>query len=427
MSFFSRPPPATEVRTEEEVVQAVRLAREEDGWVRVRGSGGSKSEVTSAPGTLLELDQADRLLEVDGSVVTVPAGMTSGRLQELLQPEGLTLPTVGEWKNATVAGALATGTHGGSLHHGIMPTSVRRVRMVTGTGDVTEIARGEPDFDEVAVSLGALGIVTEVTLECVPRFALEMASDVIPFDDYLRDPVAQEGRTEFHASVWLPDARRVIRFGADRVSAPSPTARRRERFGKWTALASFLARRLGFHRAVSSRFFRWKAVGDGADILSPLDVPPRVARFRNVANGIRGRKAAELAVPAARAGEVLSRLEAFFRQRSAPLNNPIGLRMSAADDLTLSPCQGRDTLWLDIFFDEDEAFEAGLASIGGEVEARCHWGKTLLLSPEALRARYPGWETFRETRDRLDPDEVFANALTDALGLTASGVGVDGT
>lgn len=415
-------PPPVEVADEEAVSRAVKRVREEGGRLRATGSGGSKSEVTSTPGLALDLRQPDRLLGVDGDAVTVPAGMTSGRLQELLGAEGLTLPTVGEWRNATVAGALATGTHGGSARWGIMATSLRSVRLVTGTGEIREVTRGDADFAHVAVSLGALGVVTSVTLECVPRFSLRMGTDVVSFDEYLGDPVAQESRNEFHASVWVPSARRVIRFGADRAPRPDRPSSRKERFGRWTAFATFLARRLGFHRAVSSKLLGWTAVADGADILSPLDVPPRVARFRNVANAVRRRRAAELAVPAARAGEALDRFDAFFRDHSRPLNNPVGLRLSPADDFTVSPCQGRDTLWLDIFYDEDEAFQAGLAALGDEFDARCHWGKTLALPPEELVARYSGWDDFRAARDRLDPDQLFANDFTDALGLT-DGVG----
>jgi len=407
-----------ELRSEEEVLDAVRRARARGGGLRVAGSGGSKSEVTSVPDTAVRLSAPDRLLDVTGNRVTVPAGMTTGCLQELLRREGLTLPTVGEWRNASVAGAMATATHGGSAYHGIMPTSMTRARIVTGTGEVREVEKGDPDFPHLAVSLGAFGVVTEVTVECTEHFSLEMRTDVVSFEDYLRDPVAQESRNEFHASVWMPEAGQVIRFGAEPTRDPERPVPRRTRFGKWTAMARFIARRLGFHRALSARLFQRTAVGDCADILTPLNVPPRVARFRNVANEVRNRKASELAVDAGRAAEALARFEELFREHAATLNNPIGLRMSAADDLTLSPCLGRASLWLDVFYDGDDAFEEDLARLADELDARCHWGKALPLPAGVLKSRYPGWEAFEEARARFDPDEVFSNALTDALGLT---------
>lgn len=412
-------PPLREVHDEDELQQAVLEARQKGQRIRALGSGGSKSDVTSVSGEALRLVTPKRLLDVTNGVVRVPAGITTVDLQDLLRGEGLTLPTVGEWKNATLAGSLATATHGGSARHGITATSVRAFRIVTGNGEIRRVEREDPDFVHLAVSLGAFGIISEIELACDEHFSLEMETDVVPFEDYLEDPVAQESRKEFHASIWVPAARRVIRFGADRISTPASTLPRRTRFGQWTSMARFIARRLGFHGIVSNRFFGGVARGDCADILSPLDVPPRVARFRKKVNEIRRRRAAELAVPASRAAEALSRFDPFLRKYDGSLNNPIGLRMSASDDFALSPCQGRDTLWMDIFFNASAAFEAKLSDLASELDARCHWGKTLALSPEALRERYPQWEAFRSARDRFDPDGVFGNEFTDALGLTS--------
>lgn len=409
------------MQSEREAAVAVREARAAGQRIRAAGSGGSKSGITTAPDAAVRLDLSDRLLAVEGDgLVTVPAGMTTGRLQSLLGAEGLVLPTVGEWKQATIAGALATGTHGGSARYGIMSTSARRIRLVTGTGEIREVSTGDPDFAHVAVSLGALGLVTSVTLQCVPRFTLELVTDVVPFDEYVQDPRGHESRTEFHASVWVPSARRVIRFAADRATEPERVVPRKERFGRRTALATFLSRRLGLHGAVFSGLFGEKAVGDCAEILSPLGVSSRVARFRNVANDVRGRMASELAVPASSASGTLARFDEFFRRHSRPLNNPIGLRMNAADGFSLSPCSGRDTLWMDLFYDDTEPFVTELGELAEEVEARCHWGKALALPPDALRRRYPAWDDFREARARLDPDRVFANRFTDELGLTGA-------
>lgn len=412
-----------EVRTEEEIVDAVRAARDRGARVRAVGSGGSKSRISSTRAVVLHLNQPDRLLEVRDGLVTVPAGMTTGRLQSLLRPEGLALPTVGEWKNATIAGALCTGTHGGSARHGIMSTSVRGLRVVTGTGEVVEISADDPDFDHVGVSLGAFGIITTVTLECVERFSLELKTDVVPFDETMRDPVAQESRSEFHASVWVPSARRVIRFAADRTPDPVRSVPRRERFGRRTALAWLLSRRLGFHGAVVSRMFGGRALGDWDEILSPLAVSSRVARFRNVANAVRRRTATEFAVAASRAPEALARFDEFFREHSRALNNPIGLRMNASDRFSVSPCSGRDTLWLDLFYDDTGSFVTELVALARDLGARSHWGKALALPPEFLQRHYPSWNAFREARARFDPDEVFANAFTDEFGLTGASSG----
>lgn len=408
------------VRDEEGVAAAVRQALQERTRFRTAGSGGSKSDITSQRDRLLHLDQPTDAIEVQGDLVTAPASMTSGRLQSLLAPHGLTLPTVGEWQNATLAGAMLTGTHGGSARYGLMSTSLHEMRIVNGLGDLMTIGSGHPDFQHSGVSLGLMGVVTRVTLQCIERFSLKLETDVVRFAEYLRDPVGHESRSEFHASVWAPEAGRVVRFAADRVGGPIRRGSREQRFGWRTAVATFLSRRLGLHAAVSSAVFRRTAVGDVAGILSPLDLSPKTVRFRVVANKIL-RRAVEFAVDAERASEALSRFDALFRAHPGRLLNPIGLRLTTGDGFTLSPSFGRTTLWMDVFYYGGEPFVTELATLAEELGARCHWGKTLPLAPEVMRRQYPGWEAFREARQRFDPSEVFANPFTDRIGLTGDG------
>ena len=405
------------VKDEEGVADAVRRARQEGTRLRAAGSGGSKSDITSPRDRLLHLGQPTDAIEVHGDRVTAPANMTSGRLQSLLASHELALPTVGEWQNATLVGALSTATHGGSAHYGIMSTSVREMGLVNGLGELVTLGPGHPDFQHVGVNLGLMGVITRVTFECIERFPLKLETDVVPFAEYVRDPVGQESRAEFHASIWAPEAGRVVRFAADRVAQPLRPVSREQRFGWRTAVATFLSRRLGLHAAVSSAVFRRTAVGDVSDILSPLDLSPQTVRFRVVANKIL-RRAVEFAVDAVRAEEALARFDALFRAHPGRLLNPIGLRLTAGDGFSLSPCQGRDTLWMDVFYYGGEPFVTELTTLAEELGARCHWGKTLPLPLAVMRRQYPGWEAFREARGRFDPDEVFANPFTDRLGLT---------
>lgn len=412
--------PQLHPRDEDEIVAAVCAARAAGERLRAIGSGGSKSGINGAPGHAIDLDQLARHVAIDGARITVDGGMLCGAIQDALGRADLAWPTVGEWKHPTIGGAMATGTHGGTAHHGILSTSVCAVRMVTGTGEVVTLTADDPDFAHAAVSLGVLGIVTRVTLEAIPRFALRLETDVESFDHYVRDPVAVESRSEFHASVWVPTARRVIRFSADRTTSGQSPIRREQRFGNRTAISSILSRRLHLHGAISNRNFRRTAIGDSAEILSPINVSPRLARSRVVVNMARLVRAGELAFPADRASEALTRLDELFRAHPWVLNNPVGLRMAAGDDFSLSPCAGRDTLWVDLFYDATEPFVSRLRELAEELGARCHWGKKLPISSAALRAQYPQWQAFQAARARFDPDGIFANDFSDALGLTGT-------
>lgn len=417
---MNRPRP-TEARTEEEIVAAVHSARESGTRLRPVGSEGSKSGINTNPGTSLHLEPYRQVVSLEGSLVTAESGIHIGRLQSHLREHSLIIPTMGEWQFATLGGTLGTATHGGSAHYGNLATSVRHLRMVTGTGDVVSLTPADPDFAHAAVSLGAMGILSTVTLECVPRFSLQLDTDVIPFHAYRQDPVAQESRSEFHASVWAPEAGRVVRYAADRAPDPARAGKREQRFGLRNAMTTLMSRRLHLHAGVSNAVFRRRVVGDGSDILSPLAVSPRTAWTRVLVNEARGRLAAELAVPASRAGDTLDRLATLVRRFPRALNNPLGLRMTAGDAFSLSPATGSTpTFWIDIFYDDKPAFTTALAELAVTVGARCHWGKTLALPPEVLRERYPAWDAFREARARFDPAEIFANPFTDRLGLTGT-------
>jgi FAD/FMN-containing dehydrogenase len=353
---------------------------------------------------------------VDGYNVTVSPGMTCGRLNALLRPHGLVLPTVGEWEWATVAGSLATATHGGGATHGIMASAVVALQVVDGEGRVHRIDRAHPDFAHIGVGLGALGVISAVTLRCEPRFSLSLETDVVPFNEYLGDVVAQESRSEFHASVWIPSAKRVIRFAADRVSAAVEGRRRPLRFGPRTAIASLLSRAARIHAGVSGRMFDNSCSGDSGAILTPIGMTPRLVRW--VWSTTKSMRAAELAFPASRAREVLACLQELARTQPSAVPNAIGIRLNAADDFTLSPCHGRATLWLDLFYRAGTQFDDAIEELAERFEARCHWGKHLVLTPASLRRRYPQWDRFVEACRRYDPRQLFANPLTNALALT---------
>ena len=154
------------VTSEEDIVAAVRAARESGLTVRGHGSLGSKNACHATAGLALRFDRYDRVVEVDGPRVVAQAGVTVAALNAVLRRHGLVLPTQGEWLGATVAGALATGVHGGSLAHGILPTSVAAIRLITADGGALDVRRGTELFDHAAVSLGVLGITSTVTFEC---------------------------------------------------------------------------------------------------------------------------------------------------------------------------------------------------------------------------------------------------------------------
>lgn len=402
------------IRSEKELVAAMANAARAGRPLHPFGAGGSKSRCFATEGTALRFAHYDQLVAIDGPDVTVQAGATVAQLNSALAARGLALPTNGEWGGATVAGSMASGTHGGSARHGILASSAVRLRLVTVGGNVLELRRGEPAFDHAVVSLGMLGVISTITFRCEEAFHLEMAMRVVPLSRYVTDCATLDRDHEFHAAVWIPAADAVITFTADRVPTPARARRRRGRFSPATFLLTRLARDFGL-RSFPHRWFTATTADRCDRVLTPLRGDAGVARLSRALSP--DWRETEMAVPIARAGEAFEQLAALIRRHPRALANPIGLRPTAADTASLSPCYGRANRWFALFYHRNPTFERELCALFEQLEARAHWGKHVALSPEHLRAQLPRWDAFRRTRALFDPLDVLANDFSRKFGL----------
>ncbi len=404
----------TRIGSEQDIVAAVLAARDGHHSIRAVGSRGSKNDCFLTSGSTLQLDRYDKVLAVQGDLVVAQAGITIGKLNETLRRHGLALPTVGEWAGATLGGAVATGTHGGSGTHGILASSVRALRLITGKGQALDLDRGSELFDHAAVSLGMLGVTSTLTLRCVEHFHLALEIGVVPLDQYLGSHATENRANEFYSAVWVPAARRVITFSGNRTPGLRGRRRRMTRFGPRTFLLSALSQRVALPESLG-RWLPGTAVDEVGPMLSPISYGP--GRLRLLRSLGRQWKAVEFAVPLSRAGESITLFDRFMEDHRGAFTHPIGFRATPRDTFSLSPCYGRDTFWFDIFFRDNERLERELGHLFEALDARCHWGKHIGLSPAHLQGQYPRWDGFAAARTRLDPDDIFANSFTRRFGL----------
>src|SRR6186997_2245254 len=159
-----------EPTTTDEVAAIVQRAAESGQRVKAIGGGHSFTDAAMTDGHLVSLDGMNRVLEVDGTDVTVQAGIRLHELNAQLFARGLALPNLGDIDKQSIAGATSTATHGTGAGFGNLATTIVGLELVTGDGSVVRAdERTDPELLRVArVGLGALGIVTEVTLRCVP-------------------------------------------------------------------------------------------------------------------------------------------------------------------------------------------------------------------------------------------------------------------
>ncbi|MFJ4253177.1 D-arabinono-1,4-lactone oxidase [Microbacterium sp. NPDC090003] len=409
-------------RTPEGVQRAVVAAASQGLTIKAVGAGHSFTGIAVAPGVLLELDDLQGLVSADAETgrVTLLAGTRLHRIPGLLAPFGLAMENLGDIDRQSISGAISTGTHGTGTGFGGLAAQVVGVTLVTAAGEFLRVDHEQNSdlLPAVALGLGALGILVEVTLQCVPAFVLHAVDAPAPLADVLatlHDRAAASDHFEFY---WFPHTdvaltKRQTRLDESAVRKPLPL------FGKWVD-ESLLSN--GVYRAVCAAgqvvpavtppFSRLavKLTGDReyTDLSHRVLTQSRNVRFREM----------EYAVPAERIVPVFRAVQALITQRGWRIEFPLEVRFAAEDDRWLSTAYGRASAYIAVHrywrADPTEYFEA-VEQIMHEHDGRPHWGKLHTLNADQLRARYPRFDDFVALRDRLDPDRLFRNRYLDRV------------
>jgi L-gulonolactone oxidase len=404
-------------RSTEEVAAVVRRAAGEGRVVRVAGAGHSFNDAVVTDGVLMSLDAMDRVLDADVSsgLVRVQAGIRLHALSDQLADAGLGMENLGDINRQSIAGAVSTGTHGAGAGLGNISSQVASMQLVAGDGTVHELSGGD-ELRAARVALGALGVITEVTLRCVPLYALRGVDAGAPLADVLDriDELAAATRHfEFfvfpHTDIALTRTNTIEDGGVVDGLPRGEAARRWAEDVLLTNHAFGAACALGRRRPQLIPHINRAVARAGAGTRVRVD---RADRIFATARRVRFTEI-ELALPADRARvaveEILAAAESF------PVNFPLEVRFVAADDALISPAAGRPTVCISAHNVAGlpwENYFRAVQAVGDRHEARPHWGKRHFHTAPTLRPKYPDWDTFQRLRSRFDPAGVFANAHT---------------
>jgi L-gulono-1,4-lactone dehydrogenase len=404
-----------------EVVRAVERAVAAGRCVRVAGSGHSFTGAALTDGALVSLDRMGALLDADRAtgLVRVQAGITLHALSKALAEHGLAMPNLGDIDEQSIAGAIATATHGTGITLGNLSAQVRALRLVTAAGEVREIDGGD-DLLAARVAIGALGIVTEVTLQTVPAFTLRGVDAPVALEEVLDGLDARvAGHRHFEFFVF-PHADSALTRTNDAVDeSPRPRSRRRAYLddvlvtNRAFQLACVTGRALpaaipSLNRVVT----RLSGTSTRIDRSDRIFASPRLVRFTEM----------EYALPRPVAADAVRAIKETAERHA--INFPIEVRFVACDDAMLSPAHERETAYVAVHAFrgmEWEPYFRAVEAIADEHGGRPHWGKRHFQTAATLAPRYPGWERFAAVRARMDPDGVFSNVYTDrVLGPAAA-------
>ncbi|MFD5494097.1 FAD-binding protein [Streptomyces sp. NPDC001812] len=380
--------------------------------VRVLGSGHSFNEIAEAgaDGVLLSLDALPPQIDVDTAAraVRVGGGVRYAELARQVHRHGLALANMASLPHISVAGSVATGTHGSGVGNGPLASSVRTVELVTADGSTLRIDRGdEARFGGAVTSLGALGVVTALTLDLTPAYDVEQhlftelpqaGLDAATFEKVMSAAYSVSLFTDWGA----PGFRQV--WVKRRTDQPLPDF-------PWAAPATEKLHPVPGMPAVNCT--------EQFGVPGPWH--ERLPHFRAEFTPSSGSELqSEYLLPRRFALDMLHAIDGI-REAVSPVLQTCEVRTVAADDQWLSPCHGRDTVAAHFTWVADTSavlpvvrrLEEALAPF----EARPHWGKVFTTPAADLRARYPRLDDFRALARSLDPGGKFTNTFVrDVLG-----------
>ncbi len=403
-------------RSTEELQALVRRARK----LRAVGSGHSWSTGIITDDTLVSLDAMNRVIDVDEGArrVRVQAGIKLKDLIALLERRGLALANLGSIAEQSLAGAISTGTHGTGIAYRCLADQVESLSLVDGRGDVRRLYRDHPDFGAAVVGLGCFGVIHEITLSVVPTFQMHAVTDTARFDEVVQN-LDQYLREYDHFKLWwLVPEDTVIVFKNKRTDAPRNDSDRMRWF-KDEFLSVAVYRTL----LTLQRVERKRLVPAVNRILGG-QVGKRFERICKSHVGFLTpapptHREAEWAFDLADAKRLLKEYRALLLGSGHTFNFIQEIRFTRGDDFWLSPCHGRDTVWLSLYNIDSDArwddqlrqFEAFARRHGG----RPHWGKEARFDPDYLAAQYPKLADFDALMRAYDPDRKFANRWVDGI------------
>jgi FAD-linked oxidoreductase len=410
--------------TEDELAAGVRAAASDGLVVRPVGSGHSFTPLCVTDGVQVDVSLLDRLLDVDeAGVATAQAGITLHALSAALHQRGRALENLGDVDTQTLAGALATGTHGTGGSFGNLSAPMVGGRLVTASGTVLDVTDADGDLLRAArVSLGALGVMSEVRVQTVPAFRLHKVEEVRPLAEVLEDLdelVAGHHHVELYALPWSSRSLLLRSRRTDAPAAPPP------RWRTWLTDELVNNTGLGLLQRTGLRFPAANpALGRLTGLLasgsSRLDDSHRV-----FASNRRVRfTESEWALPRAAVAEAVRAVLALIERDRLPVTFPIEVRMAAEDDALLSTASGRPSAYVAVHQfagADDTTYFREVERVMLAMDGRPHWGKKHSAGAEILAPRYPWWDRFQAVRDRLDPVGVFTNDhLAHVLGPPAA-------
>ncbi|EGJ32377.1 MULTISPECIES: D-arabinono-1,4-lactone oxidase [Moorena] len=418
------PKSIVEPSSNEDLRKVLAMARTERMKVKVVGSGHSWSEAACTDGVLVSLKRLNRVIELDRErgTVTVEPGITLNSLNQYLDQHGMALENLGAITKQTISGAIAMATHGTGDKNGSLASAVVELELMKASGEVVRYQQDNPTFYGVCVNLGALGIITRLTLRCVPTFFLRDVQQPM-LTSVLRKEIDTLVKENDHFQFFeFPHTSRSYWFKFNKMDEPVTP------MPFWRQFLDDLSRTI-------SR--SGNGIGDWITRNFPALIPIifRVAFFTNLRGLNRWDKSfkilafeninftyseLEYAIPRSATIKALEQIHEMIKKQGFRINLPISVRFASSEEHWLSPLYQRESAYISLNlsgsdFKVIENYHREAEKILLEYGGRPNWGKHFYSNREYLRSQYPRWDDFALLMKEFDPDRLFSNPFLDRL------------
>ena len=399
--------------SESEVVEIIRQAVLNKQRVKVVGSGHSFTGIAVPDEVMIDLTRLNQVRSVDhsGGLITVQAGIVLSDLNAQLELHQLSMPNLGDVTYQTLAGALSTSTHGTGLQRTGLAAQIRAFKMVSAAGEVLVCSPLENAeiFHCGRVSLGALGVITEVTLNVVPAFNLRAVEQPMRISDVLDNYSQLIEENDFFEFYWVPHTKWALtkanNVSSDVIDSPG-------RFATWynkmflENYAFGVLCRIG--RLFPTLIPKLATILPSSGRVEYVNVSHRIFSSKRLVKFYEMEYSISLdsLVPALR--EVMSMVD----DRGFRISFPVEVRCTGSDDIPFSTSTGRRSAYIAVHMfkgSEYGEYFSAVEAILRKYEGRPHWGKIHNLNANDISSLYPDYQRFIEVRNQLDPEGVFTN------------------
>ena len=406
-------------QTESELQQVVQSAQASGRRVKAVGSGHSFTAIAVSEEVLVDLSDYDEIVAIDkiNQTVTVQSGIQLSKLNQALYENSLAMQNLGDIAYQTIAGAISTSTHGTGAKFTGIANQVVALRIVLADSSIVECSANVNAqlFSCARVGLGALGLISTVTLKVVPAFNLAVIEEPMRVDDVLQNLDLHIDSNDHFEFFWVPHTGWALTKRNNRNSLPvepmskmshwySKTLMENYAFGAVCMLGKArpsLIPKLAKALPSSGR-------NEYSDASHKVFASKRIIKFYEM----------EYAIPREACAEALNRVRRMVTDSGFFLNFPVEVRFTAPDEIPLSTASNRESAYIAVhiykgmnyvpYFKEVE-------SIMNSYQGRPHWGKLHFQSAATLASRYPQWDVFQAVRNQVDPQRMFSNQYLETV------------